>query len=182
MGFPLKRQLTERNSIVIKNVVGYEGRYVVDDCGNVFSVKSNKYIAPIAMPSGYVYVHLFNGDGKGKLMRLHRVVAEAFIDNPCGLDQVNHINGDKADNKATNLEWCSQGENMAHAIRTGLFKVSGEDNPSAKLTWNTVKEIRREYVRGDRENGTRALGVKHGVSNVMISKIVRGECWKEGDV
>lgn len=164
---------------MIKNVVGYEGRYVVDDRGNVFSIRSNKYIAPVPTERGYLYVHLFNGRDKGKQMRLHRVVAEAFIDNPRGLEQVNHINGDKTDNRVENLEWCTASDNIAHAIKTGLFKTSGEDNTSAKLTWDDVNAIRREYKRGDKDSGACALSKKYGVSDVMIGKIARRECWKE---
>lgn len=165
---------------MLKNVRGYEGRYVVDESGNVFSIKSNRYIAPIMMENGYLCVHLFNGSRNGKLVRLHRVVAEAFIDNPLELEQVNHINGDKTDNRVANLEWCTADENMQHAIRLGLFKIDGENNPSAKLNWGKVNKIREEYIRGDRENGTQGLAEKYGVTNVMIGKIVRGECWKDG--
>lgn len=166
--------------MMIKNVVGYEGLYVVDENGNVFSVLSNRYKKPIKMASGYLYVHLHNGDGKGKLKRIHRIVAEAYLDNPCNYTQVNHKNGNKQDNHVNNLEWCSNVQNMQHAIKHGLFKTAGENNPSAKLNWEQVIEIRKEYIYRDKQHGTRALAKKYGVTNVMIGKIVRGECWKEG--
>lgn len=165
---------------MLKNVVGYEGYYIVDDEGNVFSVKTNKYLAPVKMKNGYLYAHLHNGDGKGKSKRIHRIVAEAYIANPYGYTQVNHKNGNKEDNRVENLEWCSGEQNMQHAINHGLFKTSGEDNPSAKLNWSQVTEIRKEYIRKSKEHGTSALAKKYNVTNVMISKIVRGECWKEG--
>lgn len=165
---------------MISNVTGYEGRYVVDDEGNVFSIKSNRYIAPVKMQSGYLYAHLHSGDGNSKLKRIHRIVAEAFIDNPKHYDQVNHINGDKTDNRVVNLEWVSPEQNMKHAIDTGLFDMCGENNPSAKLDWDKVERIRGEYVRGDKEYGTLGLARKYGVTNVMIGKIVRNECWRIG--
>ena len=112
-----------------------------------------------------------------KFARLHRVVAEAFIPNPHGYDQVNHINGDKSDNRAQNLEWCNAQQNMDHSIRTGLRDIYGDRNPSAKLTWDQVEMIRNEYVKGSKEYSTKALGRKYGVTDVMIGKIIRNECW-----
>ena len=165
---------------MIRNVVGYEGRYVVDDEGNVFSVKSNRYLASVKMESGYLYVHLHKGDGNSKLKRVHRIVADAFIDNPRHYEQVNHINGDKTDNRVANLEWVTREQNMKHAIDNGLFITSGENNPSAKLNWEKVQRIREEYKRGDKECGTNGLSRKYGVTGMMIGKIVRHECWRDG--
>lgn len=56
---------------------------------------------------------------------VHRLVAETWIDNPNHYEQVNHINGDKDDNRVENLEWVTHSENMRHAYRTGLLKVKG---------------------------------------------------------
>ena len=127
---------------MVREIKGYEGYYSVDTDGNVYSIRRKRYLVPIKMPSGYWYVHLCNGPGHTKLARLHRLVAETFLDNPNGYPQVNHKNGDKADNRVTNLEWCSRLQNVEHAMRTGLINVAGEDNPSAKLTWAEVEEIR----------------------------------------
>ena len=165
---------------MIRNVIGYEGKYVVDDSGNVFSVRANKYLVPVKMESGYLYAHLCDGKNGTKLKRIHRIVAEAFIENPCGYVQINHKNGNKEDNRVENLEWCSRKQNMQHAIKHGLFKTSGADNPSAKLSWEQVNIIREEYVYKDKQYGAKALAKKYGVTDVMIGKIVHGECWKEG--
>ena len=167
---------------MFKDVPGYEGLYQVDENGNIFSIRSNKYLAPVPMKNGYLYAHLNNGKNGSCLKRIHRIVAEVFLNNPKNYSQVNHINGNKRDNRVCNLEWCTQEQNMRHAIEQHLFNTSGENNPSAKLNRLQVDLIRKEYVFGSKEHGTRALGKKYGVTDVMIGKIVRGECWKEGDL
>lgn len=162
---------------MLKDVKGFEGNYTVNENGDVFSTRSGEKLAPVQVGGKYWYVHLCNGKKHTKLVRIHRVVAEAFLERKIGCDQVNHINGDKSDNRVANLEWCTGLQNMAHAIEKGLFRTSGENNPSAKLTCDQVEEIRKIYRRGDAVYGTRGLGKKYGVSNVMISKIVRNKNW-----
>ena len=161
----------------MKDVCGYEGLYKVDENGNVFSVRNNKLLKRMMFPSGYEYVHLCNGKGKTKLFRVHRLVAETFIPNPNNLPEVNHKDGDKLNNNIKNLEWCTNLENMRHSVETGLRNIKGENNPSAKLTVKDVINIRKEYIPKSKEFGTVALARKYGVTNVMIGKIIRNECW-----
>ena len=161
----------------MKDVCGYEGLYKVDENGNVFSVRNNKLLKRMMFPSGYEYVHLCNGKGKTKLFRVHRLVAETFIPNPNNLPEVNHKDGDKLNNNVKNLEWCTNLENMRHSVETGLRNIKGENNPSAKLTIKDVINIRKEYIPKSKEFGTVALARKYGVTNVMIGKIIRNECW-----
>ena len=168
-----------------KSIPGYENLYEVDEEGYVYSLRKGIIIKPVQMQNGYLYAHLCNGK-KTKFVRIHRLVAEAFLPNPNKYGQVNHINGNKHDNRVANLEWCDGYQNMSHAIANGLFKPKGEDNPACKLSAEIVKQIRKEYQHGSHDFGTRALGKKYGVSSVMIGKIVRGENWKcailDGDV
>jgi hypothetical protein len=68
---------------------------------------------------GYVRFN-YNEQGTYGNKTLHRVVAELFIPNPLNKREVNHINGDKTDNRADNLEWCTPSENQRHALTKGL--------------------------------------------------------------
>lgn len=159
-----------------KDIAGFEGLYAISDDGNVLSLRTGRFLKPITMGSKYLYVHLCNGK-KTRLKRIHRLVAEAFIPNPNNLPQVNHIDGNKRNCSASNLEWCSPKQNMLHAMNNGLFDPVGENNPSAKLTAEQVEQIRAEYVPKSKTHGTVALGRKYGVSNVMIGKIVNNKNW-----
>lgn len=73
--------------------------------------------------SGYLIVSVYTKsvDGNGKNLELvHRLVAETFLEKPCGCDFVNHLDGCKTNNCVENLEWCTRSENMTHAFMEGL--------------------------------------------------------------
>lgn len=94
-----------------KDIVGYEGLYQVSNKGNVRSLPrrnaKNGILKPIITHDGYLTVGLCK-NGKGKIYKIHRLVATAFIDNPNNLPCINHINEfDKFDNSVENLEWCT---------------------------------------------------------------------------
>lgn len=71
--------------------------------------------------TGYTDICLYDADHKPHYFLLHRLVANAFCEHPEGKNEVNHINGDKEDNRASNLEWVSREENLQHAYNTGLM-------------------------------------------------------------
>jgi hypothetical protein len=119
--------------VVRKPVRGYEEQYVVDQFGRVYGVyrtttvqdNGRIYEKPIAgkqmkqsmHPKGYKTVTLTK-DGKTKTVYVHRIVAEAFIDNPNNLPMVNHKDEDKTNNFVENLEWCSASYNRTYGKGT----------------------------------------------------------------
>jgi hypothetical protein len=114
--------------------------YTIREDGEVRS-RFGRTIRHQVSKNGYVRVELWAG-GKGKKHLLHRLLAEAFIPNPEGKPQVNHIDGDKANNALSNLEWVTQSENQAHAYRMGLQKGYRKPGP--------ISEAHKRALRGSR--------------------------------
>ncbi len=99
-----------------RDIIGFEGLYQVSNQGNVRSVRSNHILKPQTRRHGYKFVWLYR-EGKPKHESIHRLVATAFCPKLSYQDEVNHINEDKADNRADNLEWCSHTENSIAGTR-----------------------------------------------------------------
>ena len=103
-------------------VKGFEGKYEVSDKGNVKSLNYNKTGRERMMrqqndKDGYKRIGLFNGKRQVHIF-VHRLVAEAFIDNPNNYSEINHLDEDITNNSAENLEWCSHLYNMNYGTRT----------------------------------------------------------------
>jgi hypothetical protein len=99
----------------------YAENYEVSDMGKVRNRHTRQLIKPMTDHKGYLRVRLSLKDVK-KSARVHRLVASAFMLNPLNLAQVNHIDGNKNNNHASNLEWISNAENMRHAVRNNLYR------------------------------------------------------------
>lgn len=120
-------------NIKIKDIIGYEGIYKVTEEGKIISLNfgaKNHALSGVQKPlkqirssSGYYHVQLYK-NGKPSTKLVHKIVAEAFIPNPDNKAEVNHIDGNKANNCASNLEWVTRKENLSHAVETGLKRRS----------------------------------------------------------
>lgn len=102
-----------------KDVPGYEGLYKVSNVGNVSSLYSGRLLRKRISTNGYYVVDLTKDHSKST-HRVHRLVALAFIPAVDGKPIINHIDGDRLNNSISNLEWCTQSENVSHAYDIGL--------------------------------------------------------------
>ena len=98
---------------------GFE-KYEVSNLGKVRNIKSGRVLKPRLQNNGYLMLCLYKNN-KQKNLLLHRIVATAFIDNPEGKPQVNHIDENKTNNDLSNLEWCTARENAIHGTRIKRF-------------------------------------------------------------
>lgn len=123
---------------------------------------------------GYLQVAL-NKLGGMKTFFVHRLVAEAFIPNPCGLPEVNHKNGIKIDNFINNLEWVTTEGNNKHSITTGLFHNVGEKHGMSKLTDSDIPVIKRRLQYGET---CTTIAKDYQVSRKCIGLIKTQQTWK----
>lgn len=164
-------------------IVGYEGYYEVSSFGRVKRVKSitshnrvrkEKIISPVKFSNGYLFVDLCVR-GIRKKKSIHRGVAIAFLSNPYNKEQVNHIDGNKLNNRLDNLEWSTSSENQKHSIRACLRSAKGEKNSQNKLTEKEVNEIRGLLIDG--KLAQLCIARIYNVSPSTISSIKHNKSW-----
>lgn len=164
-----------------KPIKDYEGLYEVSNLGRVRSL--DHYDSLGRFRHGQILKQCYDGKGKylhvnlsGKSTNVHRLVAKAFIDNPHDYKEVNHIDEDKTNNCALNLEWCTHKYNNNYGSKLGSKK--GSNNPQAKLTKSDILQIRKTYKPHSKSNGAKALAKQFGVSHHYIYHLVRNDRWR----
>lgn len=163
-----------------KPVSGYAGLYEISSLGRLKALhkvvlKSNgrrkTMVERIMRPSinswGYAVTTIVGTIGR-KNVKIHRLVAEAFLPNPKNKTDVNHIDSDRTNNILSNLEWCTRKENMVHAAINNRIKT--------KLTISDVLQIRGEW--NPLTMTRKELGKKYGVGATMIGNIIHRKQWQ----
>ncbi len=170
-----------------KDVKGFEGIYQISNFGRLKVLKrkvfNEKYFGNVKWvekkekimklsnnTKGYLHTVLTDNEGKRKVVKVHRLVAEAFIPNPNNYVQVNHIDGNKTNNCVDNLEWCTNEYNMKHSWRIGLR--------NEKTYFNIIKKIRQYDLEGNfikEWNSAKEIEQQLGISVNMIRKCCNGK-------
>lgn len=147
-----------------------------------------RIMKPAKDNGGYLRTVLIRDDGKYHTVKIHRIIAKTFIDNPERKATVNHKDFNKQNNNVNNLEWMTNKENTQHAIDNGKFYfmtyeqqqsgaiMRGELNGHSLLNEKKVKEIREKFKP---RIYTRAmLSKEYGVTENCIKDVVNGKSWK----
>lgn len=164
-----------------KEIDGTDGRLFVSDQGRVKSLlRDGKILKATPDKKGYLRLRV-TIDRRKHSFKVHRLVAMAFVENPGGKPQVNHINGDKTDNRACNLEWVSNAENARHAIRTGLWETviegSRRENNRRKRKIVGISPDGEEKQFQSIGDAERYLNSRH-ITDVLKGKRQHVKYWK----
>lgn len=153
-----------------KDIKEYEGLYTIDENGNIKNKDGYQKKINVAK-NGYCIVDLYKNNIR-HTYTVHRLVAQAFLDNPYNLDVVNHKDGDKTNNCVSNLEWCDYSYNLKHAFDSNLRKPVHEY--MAKLSEQEVREI---PVMANMGLSKAEIARYLMVPIDMIKKIFNGTIW-----
>lgn len=163
-------------------VVGFEGRYEVSNFGNVRSItwasrwgvnnfRTPRPCKPWRSKEGYFSVKLSDGNGNYFGRRICRLVASAFIRQPNSGEQVNHLDGNKQNDRAENLEWTTPLGNIRHAINSGLIKGGEARSFPQKLNREKVTQIRAMIGLLSKQKIADAFGVsKRTIEDIKTRK------------
>lgn len=149
--------------------------YEVSDAGRVRNQKGH-VLRPCTQHRGYLQVSLFRRKPlRPSSVRVHRLVAAAFIPNPDNLPEVNHKDLDKTNNAASNLEWVNHVENHAHCLAMGKYDAVNFPERRRKLTPEQVLDLRTTYAAGGKS--IIQCAKQFGIADSTAYRILSGERW-----
>ena len=147
--------------------------YLIYPDGRVFSLRRNHFIGHVICDRGYHRVVMTIN--KKQVARLvHRLVCEAFLRGFDRVKQVNHIDGDKSNNRIDNLEMVTNMQNRQHAVRMGLIS-KGESHGGAKVKAKHVAQIKA--LKGSATY--KQIGARFGLSAASVSRIINNQTWRQ---
>lgn len=165
-----------------KDIIGWENCYMVSNKGRVKSLdrrvphmnhtigRKGTLLKLSYNATGYLTLRQFSLRTKGRKIFVHKLVAEAFIDNPENKKCVNHIDGVKDNNCLENLEWVTHSENIIHAKATGLQRKVGR----SKITEDQAREIKIKLAAGEK---MKSLAEQYNLAYVTIQGIKANARW-----
>ena len=159
-------------SIEWRKIEGWEN-YSVSCAGDVRNDGTGKVLAASPNNQGYRCVQ-FGPRGGAKTLKVHRLVAKAFLGPDCGCPEVNHLNGDKGDNRVFNLEWATRSRNMQHAHDNLPRKAHarGDHHKLTRVPDSVVSRVRERVAAGDIQ---RDIAEELGVSRSWVCRVAKGE-------
>lgn len=156
--------------------------YEVSEYGDIYSLKTGKRVLLKQQTDvdGYKVIGLYK-EGICKRQKVHRLVADAFLDKVEGKDYVNHKDGNKWNNSKTNLEWCTRQENSKHASENGLLVYDSKQKigkaKKRRFTDEQITMIKKLYFSD--KMSQRKIGEMFGCDPSVISEIVNEKIYKK---
>lgn len=159
-----------------KFLKGFDNEYIISDCGDIYSLKTNKMLTnKYKTHDGYRVITLSHKN-KYKPYRIHRLVAKTFIDNPNNFPEINHKDENKSNNHVSNLEWCDRRYN---ALYSNNIEKMNKSTRKKVVQLDKEENLIREYI------SVNEAGRKTGVNFKNISscclghrKTAGGYIWK----
>ena len=190
--------------MIIDNIVFrpylYDERYLVSECGKIYSTIRKRYLKPTVSDLGYERLDILNPRTNTNGMAIHRLVAYTWIGNPPKDKlEINHKDGNKLNNHVSNLEWSSRSQNVQHGYDSGLFDKKREAiSENNRKLWSEGKKRtavemggakRKEFTRGKHEQAKKVIftptgqvfdciidACEHlGASRFVMDKILKGQ-------
>lgn len=166
----------------MKSIKGFEGLYSVTESGDVVSHKGSIDKVLTGGHNGKYKTYSLRKDGVQTQHLGHRLVADAYLPNVCGLPQVNHIDGNKKNNAVANLEWVSAKANMKHSVENGLwtaptdahYKMMREKAGKAVAKFTKAEADCIKAIYKTLKPSCRKLAELYGCSKATIQRIVNG--------
>ena len=167
------------NNVIWADIAGYEGLYQVSSTGEVKSLKGwnghriierERILSKTKTTTGYYKVELIK-NGVKRSFRVHRLVAGAFIPKVEGKEIINHKDGNPLNNSVSNLEWCTQKENVNHAYDTGLnkrFEISKNELKDMYDSGMSISDI--AHLKGISGSVILKAMKKHGINRRTYSE------------
>ena len=153
---------------------GEETVYSISPSGNIYNDKKKTSITLKDNSGGYKQVGLYTSKGRVTCL-VHRLVAQAYLENPNNLPIVNHLDNNRANNHISNLEWNTIQGNSDHMVSQGR-SAKGVHNGNSRLVDTQVLEIRKLYKLGISK---RCLARLLNIDRTVISAIINNETWRD---
>ena len=157
--------------------------YMITYNGDVYNIKTNKKLKINMNPSSkslqYPAINIQLGKkGKYKTKTIHRLVANAFIENPHNYSVIDHRDGNKLNYRLDNLEWCTYSENNSRAYKTGLKNPTIVNSDSCNLTTHTKQDVIKVCELLESGLSPKKINAEYGYGYDFILHIRRGDTWK----
>ncbi len=160
------------NTTQWRKIKGSYGRYEISNTGLLRRSDNRKHLKRMQLKDQQYYYVDISVYGVKKRIIIHKAVMRNFVGNPTkAKPHINHIDGNRINNRLSNLEYCSPSENMAHAYRIGLRSASGDKNGRSKITERQALSIIRSNM------DAQSLAAKYNLSVKHVMAMKKGTFW-----